>query len=162
MKYFLFILLLQITDQVVGQSKRDLILTKKENYIWIEELEPLELTEKLLKIKERILMDTNTVFNECCVDGLIWTKPEGKEIGECKPTINIGSTIFHFTNDVKVPTILEFVNMLSPKKIKNIRIYTDKDKDIYAVYGLTSECGIIIMDPKNKRIKRKFDKLQHY
>ena len=160
MKYLFVIFCLLFIDQLFGQNQKSLILTKENNYLWIEQLRTLKFEEKILELKERIMLDTNTVFNQCCVDGLTWTKPNNKEITECKPTINIGGIVFHFTNEVRLSSITEFVSMLSPKKFKDIRIYTNKDKIAYEVYGMVSECGIIILDPKNNRIKRKFNRLE--
>ena len=146
-----------------------MILTEKENTLWLENFNKIEnKLEKIDFIIERLINDKNVYIE--------WSFPDGITVeripvldslrkirikGYCKPLFNIRykseNLIFRFENPINDRKINSVIELLNAENIKNVELETDERK---VLYGTRGECGIIIIETTKREIFKQFEKLK--
>jgi hypothetical protein len=136
---------------------QQLILTKEQNDAWIIDLDALSLTEKLHTIRLRMLSDTNVFTHQFYPDNIkVNDSLSGKVYGYGKPTFVIGGYLFVFENDTKSSTIKKVAKYLTPTYIDSVIVLSPNDPATVALYGLSSQSGILLMTLSNRRYSKIF------
>ena len=148
-----------------------MILTEKENTIWLENLNAIEnKSDRIDFIIERLKNDKDVYIE--------WSFPDGITVeqipvldslrkvrvkGFCKPLFslkyNSENLVFRFENPINDRKINSVIELLNTENIKIIELETDERK---VLYGTSGECGIIIIiiETTKREIFRKFEKLK--
>jgi TonB-dependent SusC/RagA subfamily outer membrane receptor len=143
-----------------SDKQRDLILTNDQNRLWLDRLATGSVNEQLELVKQRFISDTAIYVRHSYPDRINVNsiyKNEKRIEGACKPMIVCHGQIFYVTNCTSVGTIKKLVNLLSPDNIKGIQIL--RDATASAIYGSRAGCGVIMLQPVNKKAERKFKSL---
>ncbi|PCI11371.1 MAG: hypothetical protein COB73_02080 [Flavobacteriaceae bacterium] len=167
MKYA--ILLLFIFHSVFCFSQENnLILTEKENELWLKKLNTIEnLSEKINLINQRLKNDSNIYIE--------WSLPDGITVeripvldslrkvrikGFCKPLYILKykseNLAFRFENPINDNKINSVIKLINIENIKSIELVDDETK---ALFGASDNCGIILMTTDKESISKGFEKL---
>ena len=103
----LFFLFCLISSTAFGQTQ-NLILTREQNTKWLDSLKTLALDQQLIKIKDRLLADTNIFVRQFYNDRIRVVDPIGNRVyGDGKPTFIIGGYPMIIDNKTETPKIIE-------------------------------------------------------
>jgi hypothetical protein len=162
MKSLVTILLLLLSGNVNSQSNNSdtLIITLDENKQWLTKFEGKDLKDKLTIIRNRILSDTAIYIRRTFADRIRVEDQYANEKrikGSCKPLFILGNQPINITNQTSNKQIENLVELINVHNIKDVRILNDSTAP--AIYGSKAICGVIILDPKNKKISKKINSL---
>lgn len=150
-------------------QESNLILTEKENTLWLENFNKIEnKTERIDFIIERLRNDKNIYIE--------WSFPDGITVeripvldslrkvrvkGYCKPLFAVKykseNLVFRFENPINDRKINSVIELLNTENIKNVELET-YEKNV--LYGISGECGIIIIETTKREIFREFKKMK--
>lgn len=137
-------------EQLPGQ----LILTEEDNIAWTNKLRNTnELSEQLQILRTRLLADTN-VYVKNVGDRVILmeAKDKNKELGICRPTLIVEGNIIELSNNTNAKTVENLTEKLMPDKIKDLEVV--EEETAKAIFGTKGRCGVVLLTPRNKKIKK--------
>lgn len=143
-----------------GQTQ-NLILTKEQNSKWLDSLKTLTLDQQIIKIKERLLADTNVFVRQFYNDRIKVDEQVGNRVyGDGKPTLIIDGYPMIIDNKTGTNKIVALTKHLTTEFIKEINILSANDPSTTAIYGSSGMSGIIVMTLTKKKHIKKFRKLK--
>jgi L-rhamnose isomerase len=152
---FLFCL---ISSAAFGQTQ-NLILTRAENNVWLDSLKTVTLDQQLIKIKDRLLADTNIFFSQIYNDRVYGVDHiDNKIYGVGKPTLFIDSHPLIIDNKTETNKIFGLILLLTKDYVKQINILSGNGLAT-GIYGPSALNGIIVMTPVKKKYLKMFRKL---
>jgi hypothetical protein len=139
---------------VYGHVNGQLILTEKENLVWINKLKKeKELDGQLGILRTRLLADTNVYVKPIGDRGFLKTgRNENKKDGLCRPILLVEGYFIQITNDTDRQTIENLTNELTTKNVKQLEV-VDGDK-AKVLFGQNGWCGVVLMTTTNKKAKK--------
>jgi len=154
---FLFCL---TVSSAFGQTQ-SLILTREENNKWLNSLKTLPIHQRLVTIKERLLVDTNVFIRQNYTDRIRIVGQLGNRVyGEAKPTLIIDGNAMIINNETETFKIKGLTELLTIENIKSIHILSPNDPQTTAIYGSAGLSGIIVMTLTKKKYLKKFIRLK--
>jgi hypothetical protein len=160
-KKMIFTFLLSCIFQSVLGQKHNLILTNEQNNIWFENLRMLSFNQQLLKIRNRLLSDTNIFVKKNYPDGIIINDSLGQRIfGEGKPMFIVSGYPVIIDNKTQNNKIINLTNLITQTYIRELFIFAPNDPWATAIYGTSGQFGIIIMKVTKKKYTKLFRRLK--
>jgi len=168
MKHFLLTFLILKSICSLAQNEK-LILTENENKSWFESLKKTEiLTEKIDLINNRLTSDLKVYIEWNFSGGITVSRfPKLDSIrkfrtkGFCKPLYLVkyknDVIAFRIENPINSKLTDSVTELISENNILNVEIWTDDKRK--ALYGTSSDCGVIILELKKEKGFKAFKKL---
>lgn len=153
-------LLCLVFPNAYGQTQQ-LILTREENGLWLDSLKKIPLDQQLLRINDRLLLDTNVFVRQSYSDRIKVADSLGNRVyGDGKPILVVGGYIMTIDNRTQTNKIISLTKLLTPTYIKSIFILSPNDPAATALYGNAGQFGIIVMTVTKKKIVKLFKRLE--
>lgn len=143
-----------------GQGYAQAFLPEKANQAWLDSLTSTrDLDDKLKIVAYRIAADTNVLAIQFTDKNNPESDVNTAHKSElCKPLVLIGDELVYFKPGTSPEEIIKWTKLLTPDNIKSVKV----EEPSIRPDKKTRRCGMVLIAPRNRKIKKELLRLNGY